>query len=51
MSLIAWYPLTGHLDDLAGGNKLTYVNNSGVLVTNQSGKIGSCYERTAKDRR
>jgi len=46
MGLIAWYSLDASLLDASGNNNhLTYQLNSGKLVTNTSGKIGSCYER------
>lgn len=40
MSLIAWYPLNGTLEDYSG-NKYTLQNN-GASIDN-SGKIGKCY--------
>lgn len=40
MSLIAWYPLNGTLEDYSG-NKIVLQNNGSVV--NTSGKIGSCY--------
>lgn len=47
MSLIHWWPLNGDTQDRIGNNNLRYVNNSGKIVTNTSGKLGGCYERTA----
>lgn len=47
MSLIAWWPLNGDTQDKIGSNNLQYINNSGKIVTNTSGKLGACYERTS----
>lgn len=47
MSLIHWWPLNGDLLDRAGNNSLQYINSSGKIVTNNSGKLGKCYERAA----
>lgn len=47
MSLIHWWPLNGNTRDMAGGNDLVLTNNNGKISQNSSGKIGSCYERTA----
>lgn len=47
MSLIHWWPLNGDLLDRVGNNSLQYINSSGKIVTNNSGKLGKCYERTA----
>jgi hypothetical protein len=47
MSLIHWWPLNGDLKDKIGNNHLKYSNNvTTVLVENESGKMGKCYERT-----
>ena len=48
MSLIAWYPLNGDTKDYSGNqNDLIYYNNNGLIVNNNTGKIGKCQERTA----
>lgn len=40
MSLLAWYPLTGNLNDYSGNN-ITATNVSAVI--NDNGKLGKCY--------
>lgn len=46
MSLKAWYPLDGNLEDYSG-NGNTLVNNSTANITvDSSGKIGKCYNFT-----
>lgn len=47
MSLIHWWPLNGNTKDIAGGNDLELKNNNNKIGQNSSGRIGSCYERTA----
>lgn len=47
MSLIHWWPLNGDTQDKIGNNNLQYINSSGKIVINNSGKLGKCYERTA----
>ena len=48
MSLLVWLPLNGNLNN-QGTNAIqfSYINNNGKLSLNNSGKIGTCYERTA----
>lgn len=48
MALLVWLPLLGNLENhgILDVN-FQYVNNNGKLITNSSGKIGTCYERTA----
>ena len=47
MPLQVWLPLLGNLDN-QGLDDTTFsvINNNGKLVSNVSGKLGSCYERT-----
>jgi hypothetical protein len=49
MSLIHWWPLNGDLKDVVGGNDLALYKKTSdtVIVKNNNGKIGACYERTA----
>lgn len=37
--LIAWWPLTGNLNDYSGNNK----NLTGTAIVDNSGKVGKCY--------
>lgn len=53
MALRHWWPLNGTLEDKIGGNHLHFpvinnVNyNQGYIISDNSGKTGSCYARTA----
>ena len=48
MSLQVWLPLTKDLSNQGLSDAtFSYVNNNGKLAVNTSGKLGSCYERTA----
>lgn len=48
MSLLVWLPLTKDLTNQGLSDAtFSYVNNNGKLSLNASGKLGSCYERTA----
>ena len=47
MSLVHWWPLNGNLYDYVQGNHLEYKNNSGKLTSNDNGKMGKCWARTA----
>lgn len=45
MSLVVWWKLDNLEDSSGNNNNLSYQLNSGKLIANSSGKIGSCYER------
>lgn len=46
MSLVAWWPLNGDLQDKVGGNDLVATNTS-VNTLNNNGKIGKTYQNTS----
>lgn len=46
MSLVAWWPLNGDLQDKVGGNDLVATNTS-VNTLNSNGKIGKTYQNTS----
>lgn len=47
MSLQVWLPLNGNLNNQGlSGMTFSYINITGALGVNSSGKIGYCYERT-----
>ena len=46
MSLVAWWPLNGDLQDKVGGNDLVATNTS-VNTLNNNGKIGKTYQSTS----
>ena len=48
--LRVWLPLLGNLDNYGiDDTTFSIINNNGKLVSNTSGKLGSCYERTASE--
>ena len=46
MSLVAWWPLNGDLQDKVGGNDLVATNTS-VNTLNNNGKIGKTYQNAS----
>jgi hypothetical protein len=46
MSLVAWWPLNGDLQDKVGDNDLVATNTS-VNTINNNGKIGKTYQNTS----
>lgn len=47
MGLIHWWPLNGDLYDYAQGNHLQYINDNGKLTSDNNGKLGKCWLRSA----